>query len=270
MDKLDKDTVDLLSRRAYDIAGCGWGVKVILNGKKIAVKGFKDYCQEYVGDREDKNGEPLKLVYEKFGTRWEVACTVSDTGFQQVSFVNSIATTKGGRHVDYITDQVAKSIVEVVNKKNTKGKGKGMAVKPFQVKQHLFIFVNCLIVNPTFDSQTKETMTLQSKSFGSKCDIPDKFVTAVSKTGIVDAVLIWAKFKELHALDSKTNKRRQNQIKGVPKLDDANWAGGPKSLDCSLILTEGDSAKALAVSGLSVIGRDRFGVFPLKGKQLAD
>ena len=39
-------------------------------------------------------------------------------------------------------------------------------------------------------------------------------------------------------------------------------------MQCTLILTEGDSAKTLAVSGLSVVGRDRFGVFPLRGKLL--
>lgn len=44
--------------------------------------------------------------------------------------------------------------------------------------------------------------------------------------------------------------------------------GGKHSLDCTLILTEGDSAKSLAVSGLGVIGRDRYGVFPLRGKIL--
>ena len=37
---------------------------------------------------------------------------------------------------------------------------------------------------------------------------------------------------------------------------------------CTLILTEGDSAKTLAVAGLSVIGRDHYGVFPLRGKLL--
>ena len=31
---------------------------------------------------------------------------------------------------------------------------------------------------------------------------------------------------------------------------------------------QGDSAKSLAVAGLSVIGRDRYGVFPLRGKML--
>ncbi len=55
---------------------------------------------------------------------------------------------------------------------------------------------------------------------------------------------------------------------GIPKLDDANDAGGRNSEHCTLILTEGDSAKALAVSGLSVVGRDKYGVFPLRGKLL--
>lgn len=45
-------------------------------------------------------------------------------------------------------------------------------------------------------------------------------------------------------------------------------SGGKHSLECTLILTEGDSAKSLAVSGLGVIGRDRYGVFPLRGKIL--
>merc|ERR1719498_1659303 len=54
----------------------------------------------------------------------------------------------------------------------------------------------------------------------------------------------------------------------VPKLEDANDAGSSDSKKCTLILTEGDSAKALAVAGLSVVGRDRYGVFPLRGKPL--
>lgn len=45
-------------------------------------------------------------------------------------------------------------------------------------------------------------------------------------------------------------------------------SGGKNSTSCTLILTEGDSAKTLAVSGLGVVGRDRYGVFPLRGKIL--
>lgn len=57
-------------------------------------------------------------------------------------------------------------------------------------------------------------------------------------------------------------------ISGILKLEDANDAGTKKGKDCTLILTEGDSAKALAVAGLAVVGRDKFGVFPLRGKLL--
>lgn len=57
-------------------------------------------------------------------------------------------------------------------------------------------------------------------------------------------------------------------MSGIVKLEDANNAGTKNSSKCTLILTEGDSAKALAVSGLSVVGRDNYGVFPLRGKLL--
>lgn len=54
----------------------------------------------------------------------------------------------------------------------------------------------------------------------------------------------------------------------MTKLSDANNAGTRKAQDCTLILTEGDSARALAIAGLGVVGRDNFGVFPLRGKLL--
>ena len=79
--------------------------------------------------------------------------------------------------MDYITDMITKQLGEVLKKKNKKG---GVAIKPFQIKNHLWLFINCLIVNPTFDSQTKENMTLQVKNFGSKCNLSEKFMKQVS------------------------------------------------------------------------------------------
>ena len=69
-------------------------------------------------------------------------------------------------------------------------------------------------------------------------------------------------------LNKKCQKSKHSKIRGIPKLDDANDAGSRNSKQCTLILTEGDSAKTLAVSGLSVVGRDHYGVFPLRGKLL--
>lgn len=203
-------------------------------------------------------------MYDCVDERWEVAVTLSDSGFQQMSFVNSIATTKGGRHVDYVVDMIVKQLMEVLKKKN---KG-GLKIKPFQVKAHLWVFINCLIVNPTFDSQTKETMTLQPKNFGSKCTLSDKFIAQLIKSGAVELVMSWVKAKEQIELNKKGSGKKQARLKGVAKLEDANEAGTRNALKCTLILTEGDSAKSLAVSGLGVIGRDYYGVFPLRGKLL--
>ncbi|CAK1585943.1 unnamed protein product [Parnassius mnemosyne] len=263
MEKLEDDIVALMSRRAYDVAASSQGVKVYLNGERLKINKFKDYVDLYIKGKEDENGQPVKVVYEKVNDRWEVALTISTTGFQQVSFVNSIATTKGGKHVDTVADSVVKNVLEVLKKKN---KG-GVIIKPFQVKNHMWLFINCLIVNPTFDSQTKENMTLQAKSFGSKCNFSEKFITAVTKSGLVECVLTWAKFKAQNEL-VKASGKKQSKLKGIPKLEDANDAGTKNSHLCTLILTEGDSAKTLAVSGLSVVGRDHYGVFPLKGKPL--
>lgn len=90
----------------------------------------------------------------------------------------------------------------------------------------------------------------------------------VAKCGIVESIQSWMKFKAQEKLNKKCSGQKQSKLKGIPKLDDANHAGTRYSQECTLILTEGDSAKTLAVAGLGVIGRDNYGVFPLKGKVL--
>jgi len=94
MKELEDDIIGLMSRRAFDVAGSCKGVKVFLNGKQIPCQGFKQYVEFFLKDVTDEEGNPLKLAFEAT-ERWEVAVTVSDKGFQQHSFVNSIATSKG-------------------------------------------------------------------------------------------------------------------------------------------------------------------------------
>lgn len=261
MTSLDQDTVDLLSKRAYDIAGSmtnrpGKKLSVTLNDKKIAVKSFKDYLELF-------DGINPPAAYEKIGDRWEVGVSSTDGSAQQISFVNSICTSKGGGHVTYIADQIGAHLVKTVKRKN---KG-GTDIKPTQIKNHLCVFVNCLVENPAFDSQTKEFLTTRPKQFGSTCNLSDKFLKAVDKSDIVDMILSFAKFKADRELKKKGGTKKI-KLTGIPKLDDANFAGGAKSKDCTLIITEGDSAKSLAMSGLSVVGRDYYGCFPLRGKLL--
>ena len=107
-------------------------------------------------------------------------------------------------------------------------------------------------------------------NFGSKCELSSKFIkNIINKLGIVKDVLALIQSKEIASM-SEVNKKKKTRLKNIPKLEDANWAGTKKSKLCTLILTEGDSAKSMALSGLSAIknSRNMFGVFPLRGKLL--
>ena len=269
MSGLDADIVGLMQKRVYDIAGSiGEKTKVYLNNKRLSIKGFKDYCDLYLKAFE----MDVPKVHDRVNDRWEIVVSLSDPKegcgqFQQVSFVNGICTTKGGTHVNHVVDKFLPKLLEKVEAKNRGG----MKPQPFHVKNHLWVFVNCLIENPSFDSQTKETLTTKMDQFGSKCAVSDATVNKVLKIGIVEQVVNWIKSKQdqnINKLVKSGSSASSSRLLGIPKLEDANDAGTRNGDKCTLILTEGDSAKALAVAGLAVVGRDTFGVFPLRGKLL--
>lgn len=256
MSELTDDTIAIMLRRAYDIAGTLSGVNVYVNDEKLPYKGFKEYVKQYLGDTD--------FAYEECENgRWQIALAPGDgDAFKQVSFVNNIATTRGGKHVDYVCDLILDPILELVKKKN---KEKTNVKKP-AAKKHMFLFVNALIENPDFDSQCKEFLNTTHTKFGSKCELTQKFHKSAQKIGVVEAILSAAQVQARSQLESKSGRKTGNI--NVPKLLDAAYAGKQQSKQCTLILTEGDSAKGLAVSGTSVIGQHYYGVFPLRGKLL--
>lgn len=268
MTAMDDDLEGLFKRRVYDLAGTCKGVKVSLNGSRISVRQFKQYIEMYTKSIKKERGEEAandnsEIIMDKSDPRWEVGFAVSDGSFQQVSFVNSISTTSGGTHVNYIADQIVSKLMDIVKKKN---KG-GATLKPNQIRNHIFIFVNSLIVNPAFTSQTKEQLTTKHSQFGSTYIISDDFIKKItSKTEIINNILHFAQQKADQIL-KKTDGSKRSRMNN-PKLTDANKAGTRDGHECTLILTEGDSAKGLAMAGRSVVGPDLWGVFPLRGKLL--
>lgn len=272
MNGIDDDFEALVKRRVYDMAGTVKGIKVFLNGNVIKLD-FKKYIEMYAkaiikerGAEEGSEGPPSATVIvedpKAHNHKWEIGFAVSDGSFQQVSFVNSIATTSGGTHVNYIADQICDKLLDVVKKKNSKG----ATLKSNQIRNHIFLFVNCLIVNPAFTSQTKEQLTTKVKQFGSKCQLTDDFLKKIAKTDAVQNILAFAQTKADQLL-TKTDGNKRSRMNN-PKLVDANLAGTKRGHECTLILTEGDSAKGLAVAGRAVLDPDRIGVFPLRGKLL--
>jgi DNA topoisomerase-2 len=266
MDGMDDDFEALVKRRVYDLAGTG-KVAVKLNGSRVPIRNFKKYMEMYTKAIKKERGEEAandksEIVTASPDPRWEVGFAVSDGSFQQVSFVNSIATTSGGSHVNYIADQICNRLAEAVKKKNKQG----ATLKASQIRNHIFIFVNALIVNPAFTSQTKEQLTTKPSQFGSKCVLDDDFFKKVLKTEVMTNILHFAE-KKADQLLKKTDGGRRSRMNN-PKLTDANKAGTKDGHHCTLILTEGDSAKGLAMAGRAVVGPDLFGVFPLRGKLL--
>ena len=77
------------------------------------------------------------------------------------------------------------------------------------------------------------------------------FVFTVEKCGVVENILLWEEFKQINDL-KKTNGTKRSRLTGITKLDDENDACDKNYEKCTLILTEGDSAKALAVSAFTL------------------
>ena len=240
------------------------------------------------------------------------------------SFVNCMATPRGGSHVTLIIDALSRRLADYCTKRlkkvaiasaqvsfsseeNTSGGG-GVAssssalssalaaaiVTPALVRAHLRIAVNVRLSAPAFDSQSKDALVtpidavltdLMHSSVGSvalttasaRADAADAlftdvFVRSVAEEGgvlfAVVSTLMSKAATELSRSARRPSRVADSKVRGIPKLEDANWAGGRRAAECTLILTEGDSAKALAVAGLAEVGRDAFGVFPLRGKLL--
>jgi DNA topoisomerase-2 len=255
MQSIDGGMMRLIERRVWDLAmTLGKEVKVTLNGTAVKCKNLTDYAKGFGCD---------PVLYETPNERWHIAIADSPVDKQfSMSFVNGIWTSKGGTHVDAVTNQVVGHIVDYLETK------KKVKVKPSLVKDHLAVFITSMIENPSFTSQTKETLTTKASAFGSSPKLSEEFLKkVVSKLAIVPKLLEAQSAKDAKD-NSKTDGKKQSRITGIPKLDDAISAGTKDSAKCTLILTEGDSAKAMALSGLSQEQRKFFGVYPLKGKVL--
>ena len=196
MTHLEEDVYSLFQKRAYDVAA--WtdkNVKVYFNDKLININNFEDYARLYIQSSK-------KCVHEKVNDKWEVIATHNnDEVFEQVSFVNGINTIRGGKHVDYVVEQIKEKLAELIKKKHK------VNVKPIYVKNQLMVFVKSTIVNPSFDGQTKETLTTNRTKFGSTCELSNKFIADLAETGIVEKIIMQAEYKNSKVLKKTDGKK---------------------------------------------------------------
>lgn len=295
------DVMRLMERRVIDVCGCIQAVSPIvvkLNGQRIPIRSFQDYVNLFpvhigsgeeevtekflspsvVNDGENTTsaesmengiGSSVTNAMDKAKTcivndRWEVAIVPSPTeSFELMAFANCNWTSRGGTHVNYITSQCTKYMDDYLTKQNVTPK-----LTPSGYKSHFMVFINCLVTNASYDSQAKEFLATKQADFGSTCTLlPNYLKYSLVKSNILSRIvdyINWKKKKTLFKEVSVIGKKKQHLM--IDKLEDAHMAGTLRSLECTLILTEGDSAKALAMAGLEIVGRDTFGVYPLRGK----
>uniref|UniRef100_A0A7S3EQK6 DNA topoisomerase 2 n=1 Tax=Rhodosorus marinus TaxID=101924 RepID=A0A7S3EQK6_9RHOD len=262
MQSLDRDAVDFMRKRTWDIAAClaDEGVQVTFNGERIPFTSFRDYAamhgSEPVSDSSLVFGSGKRFQYGMRILREDERSPM--VGVQQVSFVNSVATYRGGSHVQLVLEKVLKAA----------GAAPEDRVSNAIVRGNVLLFAKATLDKPSFESQSKEMLTTKLDEARDKLKMAARFIPDVTRqSGLVELLARAVEnnsWKNLQAT-AKTNKKDRKHLL-VPKLEDALKAG--KGDPCTLIVTEGDSAKALAMAGLAVIGRDSYGVYPLRGKML--
>jgi len=250
------DMISLLKRRVIDLIGlCKNNINIWLDGKQITrINDFESYLNLLYSN----SNQPWYISKCVKNPHWVFAIRFNDPA-THISWVNGIFTNKGGKHVEYIMDLLLEKFQKIVSPDITKK----------LLNDYLTLCLKSSVINPTFNSQTKEELNTPVNKFGFDCVIPDSFWSQIKTSDLITQLKQVVSLSNQKIL-SKLDGTKKTKIKNLPKLEDANYAGTKKSINCVLILTEGDSAKATAISGISAIpnGRNNWGVYPLRGKLL--
>ena len=253
MKHIDEVSFKILFKRCLDLVACNNKLTLkltkikdgIKNDFVLKFKSFEEYIQLY----------SQEYFFEE--TRdWKIGFAKSENGFQNVSFVNSVHTKDGGTHVEYITNQLIAQLREMIKKKHR------VDVKPSDIRNHIYVFIDSTVVNSFFSSQTKEKLITEIKDFGTRHEVTDKIAKLVFKSEIIESVLDWIEKKALAQERAELRKLNKDLDKTkIPKLIDAQRKGDRGV--CVLGIYEG-------LSALSAVRKFRdtqtVGAFPLKGK----
>lgn len=264
MEALDPTMMGLFQKTCVDMAMIV-RIPVLLNGTKIHIKSFKDYVQLFpLSDTKQMISWQNHDIQRKKEEELEIVIAPSfDEEYREIAFVNGIYNREGGVHVDAVSHEFFKGILQKLNKNRTTNLFSMKDIKP-----HFMVFVNAVLVNPTFSNQSKTKLNSPTP----KVQVDPKFIQTVStKWGFMEKMQDLLKLREMSVL--KKTEKKQRGYHRIEGLDHANRSGTKDSKDCTLILCEGLSAKTYAVTGLDIgwngkKGRDYFGIFALRGKLL--
>ena len=247
------DICKLFKNRVYDLAMCCKGVSVQVNNMDVPNLSFEEYTKAKMG------GDSILTCSKK---NWEVCVVLTDRDADEdvdISFCNNVWTKNGGTHVEHIVNLVCSAMSESAAVKK-------MKLRKSDIKKQIRVAVKCYLPNPTFDSQMKYSLTTSIKEIEKLFQFTGKEKKQLQRGPLMERLEQIKEEKDGRKLSKNDGKKTKNL--NILKLSDAKKAGTKDSAKCTLILTEGDSALALALAGLSVVGKNHWGAFPIKGKML--
>lgn len=229
---------------------------VIFNGQRFAVKNIFEYANYF----HTVNRSSAITYKDPHGT-YDLCIIDTPDNAVSVSFVNGIVTSNGGVHADAAYRVVVKAIVDFMGKS-----AEGIQLTKRDIVNHVSLFISCRIANPKFKSQVKDTLSGPEP----KIELPEALLKGIRKWHLIETIYMEIQRKQMNKL-KKTDGKRKKRVR-TGGAEPANLAGGPRSMETTLILTEGLSADSYRLKFISQIpngqGRNFFGSLPLHGKLL--
>lgn len=258
--------IDLFRKHAYDCAMVT-KIPVYFNGTRIVIGSLKSYASLFLPPKTPMihlSTEDGEVVFA-----CQTEKMAEEDGFNHISFVNGGNTKEGGVHVDKWKRIILDSVRDKFNDRNISSANNSKSSLKVTIKDleiYFILFVRCELVEPEYNNQTK---TCLKSPVPQTIKLTPSQLNSVMKWPFQQCLIEKIKMKEGMKM-KRTGGHKKGFILAGKKVEQAAWAGTKKSKECSLYITEGDSAKALAITGRSSIrnGNETIGVFPLRGKVL--
>lgn len=263
--KISLDMKRVLHKRIMDLAAMFASVEVRLNGVPFGFKSFADYASLY--SLPNGNGElpPPAFVHESRSGAIAFVPQLTAGPKRMVGVVNGVVTHNGGTHCNGAQDILTSSLENLARSLRKDGK----IVDVARITRHFTILIFFIQSQPKFDSQSKarlvSSVVMPRVPRSDLESYLGKMPFLEANTNSVDDQLATELNKEMGAGRRLSSK---SLISSITKLVDATSTRTDGNNIRTLIITEGDSAKALALNSLSSDQKKFCGVFPLRGKLL--
>lgn len=232
------DFIDIVHKRCIDAAAANIGLKVVFKcddyEETWKFKKFDEYIELYSDLLENINDKiqfdnQLASVYVFPGSNIDVA------------FVNGAECSKG-THIRAVRNEVNNAVVDFLQKKDK------IEVTTRAVDGKYAVFMNINVSNPAYDSQTKDTLTTPVDKFSKDekviWDVPEKFLTQITKSEIIELMRDWFKQKTAAEDEKALRKINRETNRGLKRPDKYITCSSRNKKEKQLWIFEGDSARS--------------------------